>query len=607
MKISGYKNRDVSTFDSDSKLAFDLEMSLSNTTGEALFGISGFVGASNSAVNSRKSFFTLKSGKVFDPENRCVYSYQKDVDINLKGTFLPTEYDYFINNNLVCTKGAKDNFKIRNFFFDSDGCEINLKDLDLYGVTGSLDLEENITFEVFGTSGSSGGSSGNSGKGDTITFSNALTFNSGISLVGGVLSGEVTMGNQNFSFDNTSSNITSLTNVAGGGTKKDLKLIAQGELSRRDYPVSIDFHTSFGTISRQALARGVAPQNPSGIFLSLEGDGQPLNSGGIGVTRPGAIHQGFDFATAGQGEDVSGIYSTLYSVDLDNITYPENKDGLPYKIYLEHVSGSHVKKYAFVTGILISGGGDPNLVSGGLGYSYTDNAVKQIALRSGDLAGSAGDVGAGGTAGLDGASFGLNLVSDHGVGLVSTSDGHLSEMLEAHISSIATNLYTGEGGDDYQGIVKTNDGTLITSNRNVADVAVVVPYPSSSTAATKISATGIAEIFSYTKPASDWRLYISEYGEGNYVQQTQTGISDAPTRYHIYDGTNPELVNIAVMAKNYVDTDPMIYRLVLSGADGFESEAFITGTVMDSGPFDTNGNFDGVSKYTPIHPLTASL
>ena len=51
MKISGYKNRKISTFDSDSKLAYDLDMSVTNTTGEAVFGVSGFVGSSNSPTN----------------------------------------------------------------------------------------------------------------------------------------------------------------------------------------------------------------------------------------------------------------------------------------------------------------------------------------------------------------------------------------------------------------------------------------------------------------------------------------------------------------------------------------------------------------------------
>ena len=36
-------------------------------------------------------------------------------------------------------------------------------------------------------------------------------------------------------------------------------------------------------------------------------------------------------------------------------------------------------------------------------------------------------------------------------------------------------------------------------------------------------------------------------------------------------------------AKNYVDSDPMSYKLHISGADGFKAESLITATVMESG------------------------
>ena len=103
MKISGFKNRRVSTQDDNSILSYDVDMSVDNLTGVAKFGVSGFVGASNNASNSRSLTFTLKSGRVFDPENRCGYSYQKDKDVNFKGTFLTTTYDYFIDNELICS------------------------------------------------------------------------------------------------------------------------------------------------------------------------------------------------------------------------------------------------------------------------------------------------------------------------------------------------------------------------------------------------------------------------------------------------------------------------------------------------------------------------
>ena len=130
MRLSGYNKRKISTVDVDSRVAFDLDLELTDVTGSASFGISGFKGT-DTVENSRKTVFNFKSGRIFDPEGRNVYSYQKDSNINLKGTFLTETYDYFIDNDLICSLGKKEDYKIRNFFFDSDGCEIEVSNLDV--------------------------------------------------------------------------------------------------------------------------------------------------------------------------------------------------------------------------------------------------------------------------------------------------------------------------------------------------------------------------------------------------------------------------------------------------------------------------------------------
>ena len=56
----------------------------------------------------------------------------------------------------------------------------------------------------------------------------------------------------------------------------------------------------------------------------------------------------FEFKNAGQGEDVSGLYSVIYSANLANIGSPEDVNGLPCKVYLEHVAGDHSKRYSFI-------------------------------------------------------------------------------------------------------------------------------------------------------------------------------------------------------------------------------------------------------------------
>jgi hypothetical protein len=130
--------------------------------------------------------------------------------------------------------------------------------------------------------------------------------------------------------------------------------------------------------------------------------------------------------------------------------------------------------------------------------------------------------------------------------------------------------------------------------------------------------------FEYTKPASDWKLYIGDYGsredsngnlDSSFTQQSATGIQShgdgLPLRYHSYGTAGvSEAVTIAVEAKNYVDTDPMIYNLVVSGSDGIRVTGVITGTNMDCGPFDHAGVFNGEKNLIydfPNRPVIASV
>ena len=405
MKISGYNKRKISTIDRDSRVAFDLDLELTDVTGSASFGISGFKGT-DTVENSRKTVFTFKSGRIFDPEGRNVYSYQKDKNINLKGTFLTETYDYFIDNDLICTVGKKEDYKIRNFFFDSDGCEIELSDLDVYGPTGALAMTELLDFDV---------SDDVDTTDQTLTFTNALTFNKKLDFVGSVLSGEVTIGSKFFEFDNSASNINNLTDVPAdeGGTAgiggRDLKLIAQTNLMETAYPLEINFYTTFGNITKTALLMGGNPENPSGVKLSVLGDGIPLQSGN---------HTRLHSFESSDGDKVSGHFVVHYSSEI--ATGDDASLGLPYKIYLEHVEGDHSKQYSFLTGINLSGSG--------LGY-LTDNITREITLRSGSL----GTHGVGGTAGLAGSTFG-HAIDEKAIGLISRyNSSYQTQLVEAHM------------------------------------------------------------------------------------------------------------------------------------------------------------------------------
>ena len=583
MRISGYRNRKVSIIDS-SAVAFDLDMEVTNTTGEATFGVSGFLG-NEVPANSRKSAFVFKSGRIFDPEGRNVYSYLKNKNINLKGTFLSETYDYFIDNNLICSIGKKDDFKISNFFFDSDGCEIEIADLNVYAPVGTLDMASTLQADVFGEDGVAGevGSAnaiaGSSGPGDTIIFEDALTFNKDTTLKGSVLSGEVTLGHRFFAFDNSPSYIADLTDVAGGGLGPDIKplnLISQTELAEGYYPIEVNFYTTFGNITKgAAVMAGRGLENPSGIIINVIGEGYPLQSGG---------HTRRHSMIAEDGDPVSGEFHFRYSADAINPGGDEASLGLPYKVYLEHVEGDHSKKYAFITGVELSGSG--------LNYDTSD-MYRSVRFRTGEVPWMGASASS-----LDGETLGLPVL-DEGSGLISRSTSYASMMTEAHMSSIRTNIYTGDitvGSENVNSnIGKMQDGHLLTQypNTGIADIVTIIAAPDGVDIDINEQPSGVAKVFCYTKPVSDWKLFTGDpaMSTDTYVEHTVTGIKNTPLRRHKYiAGENEIFLGAVIQAKNYIDSDPMVYRLTISGADGYTAEARVTGTVMESGyelPFST--------------------
>ncbi|MAH48791.1 hypothetical protein CMI37_23390 [Candidatus Pacearchaeota archaeon] len=572
MRISGYKKRRISTFDSSTPIAFDLDIEVTSTTGEATFGLSGTVD-----MHQKTSSFTFKSGRIFDPEGRNVFSYSANQNINLKGTFLQKTYDYFINNDLICSIGKKDAFKINSFFFDSDGCEIEINDLNVYGPQGTLDVSNSLLAKVFsadgiaGEAGSANAVLGSSSVGSTLTFKDALTFNKNTSLIGSILSGEVTDGHQFFEFDNSASNISYLSDVAGGGTKKDLKLISQTELAERGYPLGFTFYTTFGNFKAGAFLLAGSPENPSGVMINIGGEGYPLNEDETIVRRHSL--------QSSAGEAVSGSFFVSYLSDLavgDDATL-----GLPYKIYLEHVDGDHSKKYSFLTGVQLSGSGL---------YYDTEDINKKIRFRSGEL-------GAAAASATDGATLGLS-INDEASGLVSRENSTYKTMMtEAHISSIRTNLYSGDTVSATPNlnfnIQKMKDGHLLVQfpNTGIADVVTMIDPPDDLTNYSPFQLSlnkpsGIAKVFSYTKPVTDWKVFTGDpfMVTDSYVEHTQTGIDSTPLRRHKYvAGQNEYFLKVVVQAKNYVDSDPMSYKLHISGADGFKAESLIKATVMETG------------------------
>jgi hypothetical protein len=86
----------------------------------------GFSGVSDSIS------FLMRSGKIYDPQNKVVYSYSNNDSFSLRLTFNNTNYAYSFDEEEFCTNGIKNDFAINNFFFNSNGltCDVTA---NIYG------------------------------------------------------------------------------------------------------------------------------------------------------------------------------------------------------------------------------------------------------------------------------------------------------------------------------------------------------------------------------------------------------------------------------------------------------------------------------------------
>lgn len=98
--------------------SFDSSLSLNSASGSGLFGFSG----ENKTFN-----FKFQSGRILDPEDRYVFSYQKNSNFNISGNVSGSFFDYYIDDVLFCKSGVKDDFNIENFYLNvSSGLELTL-------------------------------------------------------------------------------------------------------------------------------------------------------------------------------------------------------------------------------------------------------------------------------------------------------------------------------------------------------------------------------------------------------------------------------------------------------------------------------------------------
>ena len=120
---SGLKFRN---FAQQSAFSFDLDLSLSSSSGYSTFGISGSGGACD--------LFKFKNGMVYDPLGRFVYSYSPSESLNISGSFNSGALGYYINSNPIALNVNAYNSTglFDTIYFSTLNSDINFE-VDVYG------------------------------------------------------------------------------------------------------------------------------------------------------------------------------------------------------------------------------------------------------------------------------------------------------------------------------------------------------------------------------------------------------------------------------------------------------------------------------------------
>lgn len=115
MIISGYAQRSIATQTGD--FGYNISMSLSNTMGQCLVSFSG--------LNNNLLSLNFLSGKIYDSNNRYVYSYESNDTVNLQGFINSTNHNLYANSVPIEFTGIRNTGYINYMVVNSLGCSAN--------------------------------------------------------------------------------------------------------------------------------------------------------------------------------------------------------------------------------------------------------------------------------------------------------------------------------------------------------------------------------------------------------------------------------------------------------------------------------------------------
>ena len=320
-------------------LSFSIDLNFNNISG---FCELGFSGSNPNTIPKEKISYIFDKSKIYDPESRLVYFYKENENINLSGSINPTFYSYYINGNLLCLNGKKNNFNLSKFYLNTSGCQVDAN-LTILGDIPKYD----INFNKFNVSGTLTGFIKNNSLSQFKIYSGTITNPTGfnvntinLEVLTGLSPSNITIN----TFDATKSQIND-----------DLR-----------YSIDLNLYTNFGLISKS--------YDVTGIFIK---DIQAILN----------LNQGFDFNIINSISDINQIKNQEYNLnfyirsganeDLPknlslNLEYFGGKTGLFYQDIL-----STGAQNVILTGLITGSGILSKTVSmAATGYDFLSNLEK---------------------------------------------------------------------------------------------------------------------------------------------------------------------------------------------------------------------------------------
>ena len=215
-------------------VSFLTEISLNNSSGICNLGLN--------YESISKFNFSLNNGKIYDPENRFVYSYEPNETFSISGEVSSGQYSYYINGTPIVLNKYKTGLPIliTDYYLNTSNCIAEAK-VDILGQKQNLNISLNDKFY------------------DTDLLTGTILVDKNFNFK--IISGSVSSNPTNFAIDY-------IPNKTGYFTIKTANL-TQTE-SKKSYIVNLNLYTNFGKINRTFYTTGILSSDIISIFRILD-------------------------------------------------------------------------------------------------------------------------------------------------------------------------------------------------------------------------------------------------------------------------------------------------------------------------------------------------